>query len=511
MAISDNVLSIILFTIGFFCLFVALLIWQKRQVSDVVKPLFLLLIALSWWDLTYAIFWTGLPGPTPYFWLDITYIGVLLVPSAFLAFSIHLSEFQHWLKPSFFAALAIEPVLIFILMWTDPWHNLFFGGNRVLNSSVILEAGPIFWANIIYTNLLIVVGTVLLIYKFISSSGIFRKQIGIILIGVAIPWISSLILVFGLNPLPNADNTPFSFSVAALAFAYAVFQFRFLEVVPIARDTVVENMQDGVFVLDHQNRLLDLNQAAKKLIGLNTPVKLGESITKFLEKQPEIFKSFLNVDEVHQEIQIDGPVPLFLDLQISPLFNQRNFFVGRLIVLRDITKLKQTQFELHQLAITDSLTHIYNRRHFMELAEKELYRATRYAHKFSIILMDIDYFKQINDTHGHESGDRVLISFADFFMQNIREHDIFARFGGDEFILLLPQTSGEEASVFLERLQNNILISPVVLENVKIFISFTAGITEFIQDQDTIETMIKRADQYLYRAKEGGRKGFKVG
>ena len=511
MAISNNVLSIILFTIGFSCLFVALLIWQKRQVSDVVKPLFLLLLALSWWDITYAIFWTGAPGPTPYFWLDITYVGVLILPAAFLIFSIRLSEFQHWLKPSFFAALSIEPVLIFILMWTDPWHNLFFAGKRVLNSSVILEAGPIFWANIIYTNLLVVIGTVLLVYKFISSSDIFRKQIGIILFGVAIPWISSLILIFGLNPLPNADNTPFSFSVAALAFAYAIFRFRFLEVVPIARNTVVENMQDGVFVLDRQNRLLDLNQSAKKLIGPNTPIKVGESITILLENQPEIFKNFLNIEEAHREIKIDGPSPLFLDLQITPLFNQRNLFIGRLIVLRDITKLKQTQIELHQLAITDSLTHIYNRRHFMDLATKELFRSSRYDHTFSIILMDIDFFKQINDTHGHESGDRVLISFASFFKQNIRDHDIFARFGGDEFILLLPETNGEEASVFLERLQKNLLSTPVELEDKQISISLTAGITEFNQTQDTVETMIKRADQALYRAKENGRNGFEIG
>ena len=130
------------------------------------------------------------------------------------------------------------------MLWTDPFHSLFFAGTRSLTDGIIIEGGPFFWSNYFYSNLLIIVGTYLLVRKFLSSFGLFKKQIGFILLGISIPWLSSIGIFLGVNPLSNADSTPFSFSVAAFAFSYAILQYRFLEVIPIARDNIVDSMLD---------------------------------------------------------------------------------------------------------------------------------------------------------------------------------------------------------------------------------------------------------------------------
>jgi len=162
--------------------------------------------------------------------------------------------------------------------------------------------------------------------------------------------------------------------------------------------------------------------------------------------------------------------------------------------------------KLHQLAETDFLTNIYNRRLFLRFLEAEINKARRYSNSFSLIMFDIDYFKAVNDTYGHDVGDYVLKSTVDVIKKNIRKTDVFARYGGEEFLIMLPEIAIEGAKLCAENTratieQNN-------FDKVK-KITISVGVTMF-KENDTIDSITKRVDEALYRAKDNGRNRVEV-
>ncbi|PKN94035.1 MAG: hypothetical protein CVU44_06425 [Chloroflexi bacterium HGW-Chloroflexi-6] len=168
--------------------------------------------------------------------------------------------------------------------------------------------------------------------------------------------------------------------------------------------------------------------------------------------------------------------------------------------------LREKTATLEQMAITDPLTKILNRRHFFTLAEKEIAKATRNRRPLAIILIDADYFKQINDTHGHPFGDQMLINLTSMIQLNIRAMDIFARYGGEEFILLMPETGAESAFLTAERLRKIVTNSPQLHDGKKINLSISLGVACWDETSETsITTLVARADQALYESKRGGR------
>ena len=179
--------------------------------------------------------------------------------------------------------------------------------------------------------------------------------------------------------------------------------------------------------------------------------------------------------------------------------------------LRDLEQNERLQHELARLAQTDPLTDLANRRSFIELAEKELARALRYGSPLSVLMVDIDYFKRINDTHGHASGDEVLRQLADLFRLELRNIDIVGRLGGEEFAIVLAQTDGEQAFEVAERLRRTIENNGTLLSN-GILLHFTVsiGIAVLAGDRDTVDHLLKRSDDALYAAKHDGRNNVKV-
>lgn len=171
-----------------------------------------------------------------------------------------------------------------------------------------------------------------------------------------------------------------------------------------------------------------------------------------------------------------------------------------------ITNIRHME-EFKIQAIRDSLTGIYNRRHFQRQLSAEFDRSRRYRTSFSLVMIDVDRFKSINDTHGHKTGDRVLVEVARLMGASLRQSDLAARYGGEEFVLLLPETSAEAAAIVAERLR--VQVAQLEFHDPDLHpigrVSASFGVTEFeISDQDPQE-ILERADKALYRAKNGGR------
>jgi len=176
----------------------------------------------------------------------------------------------------------------------------------------------------------------------------------------------------------------------------------------------------------------------------------------------------------------------------------KNLFLHYLI---DVSKYKQLQDKLIELSIKDPLTGLYNRRFFVKKFEEEKERCKRFSKTFSIIMLDIDDFKKINDTYGHNVGDEVLVNIANTIMKRIRKTDIAARWGGEEFVILLPETGLKDASFVAEDIRVSIQKIKVSKIN-KITASF--GIAEY-RDGDNLYKLINRADEQLYKAKKNGK------
>ncbi|NRB40583.1 MAG: diguanylate cyclase [Pseudomonadales bacterium] len=202
----------------------------------------------------------------------------------------------------------------------------------------------------------------------------------------------------------------------------------------------------------------------------------------------------------------------FIDHRWFMITEQRLDNGSLLIYASDITghintenKLKRVSKNLYQLATLDSLTHIYNRRHFYHMANIELERCYRNQNPVALLMVDLDFFKKINDRYGHAAGDQVLIKFTQEMSENLRSYDVFGRIGGEEFAALLPKTDLHTAVHIAERIRQQIAEMKVVFNQHVIKLTVSIGISLINEQQLELEQLIAEADAYLYKAKVHGR------
>jgi len=182
----------------------------------------------------------------------------------------------------------------------------------------------------------------------------------------------------------------------------------------------------------------------------------------------------------------------------------------RLKQLQDELRSKNEQLET--LSRTDVLTGIANRRHFMESLEREVRRARRYEATLSLIMADVDHFKQINDVHGHQVGDRALAMVSAALGASLREHDLLGRYGGEEFAIFLPETQIEGATVVAERARRQVEAARLEVGATRVDLTVSLGVSSFPMSlEDDATTLIHRADEALMRAKASGRNQVQIG
>ncbi len=208
-------------------------------------------------------------------------------------------------------------------------------------------------------------------------------------------------------------------------------------------------------------------------------------------------------------VRADGSIAWFNEIGqiVSAGAGKPASFTG---TVQDITERKMLESRLEQLATVDDLTGAQNRRAFMTQSQIELRRAQRFRHALSFLFMDIDHFKRINDRYGHKFGDLVLATFSTVCRSKLRPSDVFARFGGEEFIVMLPETDIAQAQVVAERLMSALHETTFGDDPAVVGIKVSVGISAIRNAQDSIGAMLERVDRALYRAKAGGRDRFEI-
>lgn len=245
--------------------------------------------------MAYGIHFLVVTEHASFFWLRATYLGVLIAPTMFLVFSIQFANRGHWLKKWVITLLIIETFLTFIVLWTDPWNNMFFGGKTV--DGMLLDQCYLFlWVDFIRchpTN------------PCILAYGTCSARSGCCYLGRSlVAWVINIVGVLGLNPFSGLDLTPFAFIITCICFAVGFSRYRLLDLVPIARDALIVSMEDGVMVLDAQNRIVDVNRTALEMIGKPGQLVIGEPAENVFANISEIFNRFRDSLISRQEIVI---------------------------------------------------------------------------------------------------------------------------------------------------------------------------------------------------------------
>ncbi|HFB53767.1 MAG TPA: sensor domain-containing diguanylate cyclase [Sulfurimonas autotrophica] len=271
----------------------------------------------------------------------------------------------------------------------------------------------------------------------------------------------------------------------------------------------VDQMDEMVRITDIEGNIIYANPATSKTTQYSEDEILGNSSKLFQsgKHSTEFYKKLWDTilsGDTYKNILInkkkDGT--LFYDEKIiSPLKNEKGNIRYFVSTSRDISDRIALEKELKQLATKDALTGIYNRYKINAKIEEEIKRADRYGEPFGLIMFDIDHFKKVNDTYGHDVGDYVLQELSRIILNNIRETDSFGRWGGEEFMLLLPYTSQEKIIEIAEKIRKT--IQEHTFEDVK-QITVSIGVTLYKKDEG-ISQLIKRVDTALYEAKSHGR------
>jgi diguanylate cyclase (GGDEF)-like protein len=251
----------------------------------------------------------------------------------------------------------------------------------------------------------------------------------------------------------------------------------------------------------------------------------GELVDVFRE-WPELVNRFLTKHETHEEIDIPGDPSRTLEIIVSALYNRFDQLEGRIIVAHDITdhkwlendlkyanvslknqliEIEQLRLELQEQAIRDPLTNVYNRRFLADAMDRELSQAGRNQKPASVVILDFDFFKQFNDTYGHRCGDFVLQHFANFLTERIRRGDVLCRYGGEEFVIFMPNAPLASAYERAEAWRSELANSFIEYEGLHLKTSFSAGVAGFPIHGSTSDIILNAADKALYRAKESGR------
>jgi diguanylate cyclase (GGDEF)-like protein len=286
----------------------------------------------------------------------------------------------------------------------------------------------------------------------------------------------------------------------------SLVDYQKIEIITMATVIAMEHIKEGFVLLDADNNYLSSNPAAIKMLPGITKIAKGEPIS-YVTDWPNELKNNIS-DSVEFSITT-GISARYYKASISPVFLKDKSFIGRIFLFSDITDNVNFVKKLENAAYIDSLTGIYNRKHFIELANADIKRAVRMDKVIYTAMIDIDFFKVINDTFGHATGDIVLRKTADIIHQTIRSYDLLGRYGGDEFIIMFSDIDNTEAYKMVERIRKNIENSVIDHDNNEIKLTISIGLAKF-NKTDTLETAIKNADESLYTAKNSGRNLTKV-
>jgi len=442
--------------------------------------------------------------------VKVLYVGSYLVTIFALFFIADYCNVR--IQPFFIKIPMVLFALVAILtMWTTKFHHLVYQDytfETVYHNHLTFTPGPLYSVFHAYPTICMIVAMILLIYQLKKWANKYRKQLIIFILCVAIPFIAESIyyvtIITGFN-IYQIYFTPHSLAIMSLCLYLGVIRHNIFEVISIGTVSAMDHIREGFILVDMDNNYLFSNPAAVKMFPGITELKKGESIFSASGLPGEL--KGLEGDVV--EFPIGGEDTRYYRASISPVVAQDREPLARIILIREITDNVNLMKELENAAYMDALTGLYNRKHFTKLALVDIERSLRTSQTMYTAMLDLDFFKNINDTYGHAAGDLVLKATAGIIRQTIRSYDLLGRYGGEEFVLMITDLDPAAACNLMERIRENMEHCITIYEDKEIQVTCSIGLAQFASD-DTLESSVRKADEALYVAKKSGRNRVQV-
>ncbi len=440
----------------------------------------------------------------------VKYAAISVVPPALLIFVLQFTRRSDLISRPLLLALLVEPIWVVTMLALPATHELIRIYEQPLAPHVVplVAAGSLFWVHYWYVQALFVGGAGLLIVSLARLPHSAGPQVRRLMTAIALPWVVNIAVIFRIGGFGRYDATSIAFAAFAVVLLWTSDRYALFDVVPIARDLVIERMSDAILVLDDERAVIDLNPAAEQLVGRDRNHARGLSAGELMRAVPEVRALLDNIGDQPSRAELelasrdDGM--LHFDAVASYLPSRATQATGFLLVLRDVTDRKRLDAELQRLAHFDTLTGLPNRKLFMDRLSQALARARRDGTPLAVLFCDLDGFKRINDTLGHAHGDELLREVAVRLQRRIRDGDTVARFGGDEYTVILSQlTRAGDAALVARKLLGE-LSNPIQLGGMSVQVTASVGIAIWPRDGDDQEALVRCADMAMYRAKALG-------
>jgi diguanylate cyclase (GGDEF)-like protein/PAS domain S-box-containing protein len=665
----------ILHITAFISLLVGALVLSRRNTPGGI-PLAILIFSIAEWSIASGLEAAVVGVANKLFWSKVEYLGVVVAPTFFLIFTLEFTHQTRWIKKGNLLLLFIVPLIGFIGAATN-WHKLIWTSFTPLldqPNSIIYGHGVGYFVLLAYNYLVISVAVIALLMAWLRARSPYRDQLGILLLGSIFPYAGGILYSVAPRVLGGLDIPPVSFSFTSLFIAFGILRYRLFDLVPVPPDMIIDSMEEGILVLDTQNRIVDINPVAQDILNADTGQVLGQPAAEILKSWPVLSKFVSNNATGETEFIINSSPPRHIHLNLSSIHDRHGDLAVNLLVMRDVTQRHRIQAELNRkieelgilnnislavtsgldmehvlkalheqcnqvakmdifyvalydeanslvhvplfyergqyqvgptrdikdhpgfigkiirerktlvlngvispdtrpvqlekavldvpansyvgiplvlrervvgvmsvqsyfknafnedqirileriavqaaiavenarlysevqrLAIIDELTGIYNYRGLIELGSREVERAVRFHRPLAVLFFDIDDFRSFNNRYNHATGNIVLKSIAQNCRMILRSVDILTRFGGDEFVALLPETDMAQAEAVARRMVMEINGNKIATSFGELSVTISVGLTVLTDADSGLPALIDRANHAEHKAKQG--------
>ncbi|MHB1314647.1 MAG: histidine kinase N-terminal 7TM domain-containing diguanylate cyclase [Christensenellales bacterium] len=504
------IIASILFAFILLSAAILLFVIPRKSKTPGVAIIRALFIAHSIYNLGYAFELVSTSAADKLFFNHFQYFGIVFIALLWFMLAVQFKNRSYRWTVKKLMPFLIIPIVTLILNLIHTQNGLLYTSYEVVvwnNMSLLtMRKGVWYYINAVYQNAL-VIGTIIIYFKTAKRVlGIEKKQAHLLLTLSLICFIIT-ISTFFTGSTSYIDYGPIVISLFSFVFLSILFRYELFELLPFAYYNVFEAADYPIMILSDTLSIVKANRIAQTYFGDMIKGKYYVPLNEVFAAYPE-FKDVLVKQGKYSFKKVNSNEEYYFVAKLTKLDARNRRMhgdLGYLLIFTNETSHIKRIRNLEVESSIDPLTGSYNRRYFYKIAEYTAEKARLEGNPLSFIMFDIDNFKKVNDKYGHQAGDHVLASLAGVIRSQLRESDIFTRFGGEEFIVLLPSTKPEAAYIIANRICGAVRNANIEYNATTFQLTISGGVTGSETIRLSIDDYIALADKALYKAKESGR------